>query len=268
MRGLFTSPRPRHEGRHSHHHRGTRSRGQFRDRQSAGLPRLHDHPPDGGGDARGAREALGAQRLHLRAARDADPYGVRGSGGGGRGRRPGGLPGFRPRGDQRGHPRLRGSRRPHPDGGQRLWPRAALLRQLSRPLRGRDRLFRSVDRRRRRRSDDRAHAHRLCRDAGLAHLRDDRRAGRGGGGTCRGSRRHHRQYLERGRPVQAVRARRRRLGPGGDKIHRRPFRRDDGHHHDPRGVVAAGAPVRRRSRRQLRAGRRVPGAQGAAHAWP
>ena len=180
MRGLFITRRPRHEGRHDHHHGRARSRGQFRDRQPARLSRLHDHPPDRGGDARGAREALRAPRLHLWPARHPDPFGAGGGGGGGRGRRAGGLPGLRPGRDQRRHPRLRRDRRPHPDGGQCLQPGAALLRRLPRPLRGRDDLFRPRDRRRHRRADPRPHPHRLCRIAGLAHLRDDRHPGRRG----------------------------------------------------------------------------------------
>ena len=45
--------------------------------------------------------------------------------------------------------------------------------QLSRALRGRDHLFRPGDRRRDRRTAPRAHPHRICRIAWLAHLRDD-----------------------------------------------------------------------------------------------
>ena len=103
-------------------------------------------------------------------------------------------------------------------------------------LRRRDHLLRSAGRRRHRRTDPAQHAARLHREPGLADLRGAghprHRARRtpSGAVACDG------QHLGEPALLQAVRARRRRLDPGGDQIHRRPCRCDARRDHGERGA--------------------------------
>ena len=130
---------------------------------------------------------------------------------------------------------------------------APLRQHHAQGLRRRDDLLRSDDRRRHREADQAQHQGRLSRGAGLAdlrgagrrHDRGDRQEARRGGAD--------RQHLGDPALLQAVRPWLRSVDPRRHQVHRRPFRRDDGHHLLPRP-----RDVRDRPRRRARTSASMP----------
>ena len=120
-------------------------------------------------------------------------------------------------------------------------PDPQLLHRHPEPLRHRDHLLRPGDRRRHRRADPPRDPAGLHRKPGLAHLRDAGHAGHRRGRARPGLPGRHGQYLGFAPVLQAVPARRRHLGPGGDQIYRRPLRPDDGRRHLHRGRLRPAA---------------------------
>ena len=95
-------------------------------------------------------------------------------------------------------------------------------------------------RRRHRRADPPRDPARVHREPRLAHLRDAGHAGHRRGRPRARLPGRHGQHLGLAAFLQAVRARRRHLGPGGDQVYRRPLRPDDGRRHLDRGRPTTG----------------------------
>ena len=108
------------------------------------------------------------------------------------------------------------------------------------PLRRRDQLFRSADRRRHRRPVQAQYQGGGGRGAGLAILRNARHSRDRSGRACARRARDRRQHLGDGAVSSLAGARRRYQHAGGDQIYRRPFRHHVRHHCGQCQGLAAG----------------------------
>ena len=227
---------------------GPRHQGAEGLRQSAGGPRFHRAVSDRGGSACPSR------RIPVWPARHPDHQGAAGSADGAR------RPAMRRRryralgpGRDHHHP-ARGAegRRSSPGLRQCLPSDPQFLQRHAGPLRRRDQLFRSPDRRRHRRPVQAQYQGGAGRSAGLAILRNARHSRDRGGRACARRAGDRRQHLGDGAVSPLAGARRRYQHAGRDQIYRRPFRHHVRHHCGQRQGLAAGRrgdPAARRLRR-------------------
>ena len=123
---------------------------------------------------------------------------------------------------------------------QRLPSHPQFLQRHARPLRRRDHLFRSADRRRHRQPVQAQHQGGAGRGARLAVLRNARHSRDRRGRACARRARHRRQHLGDAAVSPLARARRRYQHAGRDQIYRRPFRHHVRHDFGQREGLAAG----------------------------